>query len=105
MYMLLFQSRVGPQQQDQRAVKRAAIPVNRHGVQHMPVVRPPFTFGRILRPSFEFSSRAPAGPQAAVVDDERVGLSDELFRLTRCRPPPRSSPHGPWSLFLRPRPG
>jgi hypothetical protein len=46
---------------DQRAVKRAAIPVNRLGAQHIPVVRPPFTFGRILWPGFEFSPRARAG--------------------------------------------
>jgi hypothetical protein len=94
----------GPQQHDQHAVKRAAILVNCHGAQHVPVVRPPFTFGRILRPSFEFSSRAHARPKAAVVDDEGVGLPGELFRPTCCRPPPRSSPRGPWSLFLRPRP-
>jgi hypothetical protein len=89
---------------DQRAIKRAAIPVNRRGAQHVPVVRPPFTFGRILQPSFEFSPRAGAWPEAAVVDDEGVGLPGELFRPTCCRPPPRSSPRGPWSLFLRPRP-
>ncbi len=81
---------------DQRAVKRAAIPVNRHGAQHVPVVRPPFTFGRILRLGFEFSPRARARPEAAVVDDEGVGLPGELFRPTRCRPPPRSSPRDPW---------
>jgi hypothetical protein len=55
---------------NQRAVKRAAIPVNCRGAQHVPVVRPPFTVGRILRPGFEFSPRAHAGPQAAVVDDD-----------------------------------
>jgi hypothetical protein len=55
---------------DLRAVKRAAIPVNRRGAQHVPVVRPPFTFGRILWPSFKFSPHARAGPEAAVVDDE-----------------------------------
>jgi hypothetical protein len=88
----------------QRAVKRAAIPVNRCGAQHIPVVRPPFIFDRILRPGFEFSPRARAGPEAAVVDDEGVGLPGKLFRPTRCHPPPRSSPRGPWSLFLLPCP-
>jgi hypothetical protein len=89
---------------DQRAVKRAAILVNRRGAQYVPVVRPPFTFGRIFRPGFEFSPRARARPEAAVVDDEGVGLPGELFRPTRCRPPPRSSPRGPWLPFLCPRP-
>jgi hypothetical protein len=87
---------------NQLAVKRAAIPVDHCGAQHIPVVRPPSTFGRILRPCFEF--RARAGPEAAVVDDEGVGLPGELFRPSCCRPPPRSSPRSPWSLFLRPRP-
>jgi hypothetical protein len=89
---------------NQRAVKRAAIPVDRRGAQHVPVVRPPSTFGRILWPGFKFSPRARAGPEVAVVDDEGVGLPGELFRPSRCRPPPRSSPRGPWSLFLRPHP-
>jgi hypothetical protein len=44
--------------------------VNRRGAQLVPVVRPPFTFGRILLPGFEFSPRARAGPEAAVLDDE-----------------------------------
>jgi hypothetical protein len=53
---------------------------------------------------FEFSPRAHAGPEAAVVDDEGVGLPCELIRPSCCHPLPRSSPCGPWSLFLRPRP-
>jgi hypothetical protein len=53
---------------------------------------------------FEFSPRARAGPEAAVVDDEGVGFPGELIRPSCCHPPPRSSPHGPWSLFPRPRP-
>jgi hypothetical protein len=77
---------------------------SRRGAQHVPVVRPPSTFGRILWPGFEFSPRARAGSEVAVVDDEGVGLPGELFRPSRCRPPPRSSPRGPWSLFLRPHP-
>jgi hypothetical protein len=51
---------------------------------------------------FEFSPRARAGPEAAVVD-EGAGLPGKLFRPSRCHPPPRSSPRGPWLLFLRPR--
>ncbi len=53
---------------------------------------------------FEFSPSARAGPEAAVVDDEGVGLPGELIRPSCCHPPPRSSPRGPWSLFLGPRP-
>jgi hypothetical protein len=89
---------------NQRALKRAAIPVDRQGAQHVLGVRPPSTYGRILRPGLEFSPRAHAGPEAAVVDDEGVGPPGELFRLSRCITPPRSSPRGPWSLFLHPRP-
>jgi hypothetical protein len=47
---------------------------------------------------------ARAGPKAAVVDDEGVSLPGELIRPSCCHPPPRSSPHFPWSLFLSPRP-
>ncbi len=80
MYMLPFHTTWAPSNRtNQRAVKRAAIPVNRRGVQHVPVVRPPSTFGRMLRPSFELSPHARAGPKAAVVDDEGVSLHGELF--------------------------
>jgi hypothetical protein len=65
---------------DQHAVKRSAIPVNCCGAQHIPVVRPPFTFGCILRPGFVFSPRARPGPEAAVVDDEGVGLPGRAAR-------------------------
>ncbi len=104
-YVLLFQATWAPSNRtNQRAVKRAAIPVDRRGAQHVPGVRPPSTFSRILRPGFEFSPRARAGPEAAVVDDEVVGLPGKLFRPSRCHPPPRSSSRGLWSLFLHPRP-
>jgi hypothetical protein len=87
------------------------IPVNRRGAQHAPVVRPPFTFGHIVRPGFKFFPRARAGPRAAVVEDEgfvlpgmRSTLSCSSQILTtrsaapslrpcpnKCvRPPPRS---------------
>jgi hypothetical protein len=103
-YVLLFHPTWAPSNRtDQCAVKKAAIPVNRRGAQHIPVVSPPFTFGCILRPGFEFSPCACAGPEAAVVDDEGIGLPGKPFRPTRCCPPPRSSPRGPWSLFLHPR--
>ncbi len=62
--------------------KRSAISVNRCGAQHAPVVRPPFTFGHILRPGFEFSPCACDWPRASVVGDEGVGLPGELFRRT-----------------------
>jgi hypothetical protein len=89
---------------NQHAVKRAAILVDHRGAQHVPVVRPPSTFGHILRPGFEFSPCARARPEAAVVDDKGVGLPGELFRLSCCHPPPRSLLRGPWSLFLCPCP-
>ncbi len=72
-------------------MKRTAIPVNHRGAQHAPVVRPLFTFGRILQPGFELSPHARAGPRAAVRDYERVCVPGELFRPACCRPPPRSS--------------
>jgi hypothetical protein len=56
----------------------SAFPVNRHGAQHTPIVRPPFTFGFNLQPGFEISPRARAGPRAAALADEGVGLSGEL---------------------------
>jgi hypothetical protein len=71
---------------DQRSVKRAAIPVNRRGVQHVPVVRHPIHSRLHFAARFEFSQHARAGPEAAVVDDEGVGLPGKLFRPTRCRP-------------------
>jgi hypothetical protein len=83
---------------DQRAVMRVAIPVNRRGAQHIPVVRPPIHFRLHFAARFEFSQRARAWPEAAVVDDEGVGLPGELFRPTRCRPP-RSSPRGTGRYF------
>ncbi len=88
--------------------------MNRRGAQHAPVVRPPFTFGHIVRPGFEFSPRACAGPRAAVVEDEGFALPGVLGMLStlscssqilamrsmavslcarpskRARPPPRS---------------
>ncbi len=61
---------------------RSPVPVNRHGAQHTPVVRLPFTFGHILRPGFEFSPRARAGPGAAAVEDEGFGLPGVLVMLS-----------------------
>jgi hypothetical protein len=98
-------SHVGPQQQDQSACSQeSCLPGGPPWGQHVPGVRPPSTFGRILLPGYEFSPHARAGPKAAVVDDEGVGFPGELFRPSRCYPPPRSSPRGPWSLYLCPRP-
>jgi hypothetical protein len=78
--MLPFHTTWAPSNRtNQRAVKRAAIPVNHRGAQHVPVVRPPSTIGHLLQPGFEFSPHARAGPKAAVVDDEGVGLPGELF--------------------------
>jgi hypothetical protein len=72
------------------------IQVNCHGAQHTPVVRPPFTFGRILRPGFEFSPRARAGPRAAAVEDEGFGLSACWSCSACCHTPFKSSPRSPW---------
>jgi hypothetical protein len=68
-------SHVGPQQQDQSACSQESChPGGPLWGQHVPGVRPPSTFGRILRPGYKFSPRARAGPEAAVVDDEGAGL-------------------------------
>jgi hypothetical protein len=49
--VLLFQATWAPSNRtNQRAVKRPPIPVDRRGAQHVPGMRPPSTFGRILRP-------------------------------------------------------
>jgi hypothetical protein len=48
------------------------------GAQHAPVVRPLFTFGRNLRPGFEFCTCACARPVVADLGDKGVGLSGEL---------------------------
>ncbi len=58
------------------------IPVNYCGAQHAPVVMPPFTFGCILQPGFEFSPRARTGPRATAVGDEGFGLSGVLVMLS-----------------------
>jgi hypothetical protein len=42
----------------------------------------PIHFQPFLQPGFEFSPRAHAGPRAAVVDNEEVGLPGELFKLS-----------------------
>jgi hypothetical protein len=55
--------------------------VNRHRAQHVPVAWPTFISGRLLPPGFEFFSRARAGPKAAAVGDEEVGLPGELVRV------------------------
>jgi hypothetical protein len=66
--------------------------------QHVPVVRPPFTYGHILQPGFEFSPHAHAGPEAAVVDDEGVGLPGKLVYSGRhavvLLPDPRHAARG-----------
>ncbi len=50
------------------------------GGQHASIAWPPFTFRWQLRPVFEFSPLAPAGPKAAAVGNKDVGLSGELVR-------------------------
>jgi hypothetical protein len=52
------------------------------GAQHSPVVKPPFTFGCILWPGFKFSPGAHAGPRAAAVEYEGVGLTGVLVMLS-----------------------
>ena len=70
--------------------------MNRRGAQHAPVAWPPFTFGRNLRPGFELSPRARAGPTAAAAGDEEVGLPGELDRAQRAivLSDPRLAAHG-----------
>ena len=93
----LSQSHVGPQRRVQHTSHEVVlIPVDRRGAQHAPVVRPPSTYGRIVRPGFEFSPRALAGPGAAVVEVEGFVLPGVLVCSARCHAPPRSSPRGPW---------
>jgi hypothetical protein len=79
MYMLPFQSTHGPVRSSVQW-KSSAIPVNRWGAQHTPVVRPPFTFGCNLWSGFKFSPGAHARPRAAAVGDDEVGLFGELVR-------------------------
>jgi hypothetical protein len=55
--------------------------VNCRGAQHATVGWPPFTFGRLLWPSLEFSPRASAGPKAAAQGDEEVGHPGKLVRV------------------------
>jgi hypothetical protein len=50
------------------------------GGQHASIAWPPFTFRWQLRPVFEFSPLASAGPKAAAVGNKDVGLSGELVR-------------------------
>ncbi len=56
--------------------------MNRRAAQHAPVVRPPSTFSRIVRPGFEFSPRARAGPRAAAVRVEGFILPGVLVMLS-----------------------
>ncbi len=74
------------------------------GAQHTPVVRPPFTFGRILPPGFKFSPRARAGPRAAAVENEGFGLPGVLVMLSMLSY--SSQIFTTWSVAasLRPRP-
>jgi hypothetical protein len=78
-------------------LKRSAIPLNCCGAHHAPVVRPPFTFRCILRPGFEFSLRARAGPRAAAVEDEGVGPFLACWSCSaRWHTPSRSLPRSLW---------
>jgi hypothetical protein len=80
------------------------IPVNRRGAQHAPVMRPPFTFGRILQPGFEFSPRARAGPRATAVEDEGFSLSDVLVMLSTLSYSSQILATRPVDVSLRPCP-
>jgi hypothetical protein len=59
--------------------KRSSLSVNRCGAQHALVMKPPYTFGRNLQLSFDFSPHARAGPRAAALGDEGVCLPSGLF--------------------------
>jgi hypothetical protein len=84
-------------------IPRSAIPVNCYEAQHAPVLWPLFPFGCKLWPSFKFSPRAHAGPEAAAVGDEPAFLVS-YSELSMLCPPPRSSPQDPWLPSLHPRP-
>ncbi len=83
---------------------RAAIPVNCRGAQHAQVVRPPSTFGRNLRPSYEPPHAHVLGPKLLLSKMKGLAFQVSCACSTRCRPPPRSSPCSPWHLTLRPHP-
>ncbi len=68
----------GPPAQGPACNEEICHPVELTWAQPTPVLRPPFTFGRNLRPGFEFSSCACARPRAAAVEDEGIGLSGVL---------------------------
>ncbi len=70
--------------------------------QHAPVVRPPFTFGRNLR--FRASPCARAGPKAAAVKVEGVGLSGELDIVQHTVVLLQDSRHADRGIALHPRP-
>ncbi len=59
---------------------RVAIPVNWRGAQHTPVVGPPVDFRPQFTAWFWDSPCARAGPKAAAVKDEGVGLPGKLGR-------------------------
>jgi hypothetical protein len=67
-----------PSQWSSMQWKKSAFLMKHCLAQHAPVMRPPFTFGCNLRPGFKFSPFACAGPRAAALGDEGVGLSGEL---------------------------
>jgi hypothetical protein len=74
-YVLPFQS---PSQWSSVQWGKSAIPVNHRGALYAPIMRPPFTFCCIYTAWFWASPRARAGPRAAAVKDEGIGLPGKL---------------------------
>jgi hypothetical protein len=87
-------SHVGPQQQDQSVCSQeSSHPSGPPWGSASPRHEASIHFRLHIAAQFEFSPLARAGPKAAVVDDEGVGLPGKLIRPSRCHPPPRSSPY------------
>jgi hypothetical protein len=78
--------------------------VDCRGAQHAPVVRPPSTYGRIVRPGFEFSPRACAGPRAAAVRVEGFDLPGVLVMLSTLSYSSQHLATRSAAASLRPRP-
>jgi hypothetical protein len=101
-YVLPLLSHMGPLLKVQHTVKEYSIPVNCRRAQHAPVDSLSAAYnGSVL----SFSPHACAGPIAAVVGDEEVGLPGEISGLKTLSSPSRSWPHIAWSPSLHQRLG
>ncbi len=78
MYVLPFQSHVGPQQKVQCGMKENCHPGELPWGSACSSREAPFTFGYNLQPGFQFFPCARAGPRAVAVEDEGLGLPGVL---------------------------